>query len=122
MPDRVSPSRRDLMLAGGLRPADRRVGFAVLGLGRLALEQILPAVAQAKRARLVALVSGSPDKAATVAAQYGLPRSAVYGYDTMDRLRDDPAVQVVYVVTPNALHAEHAAAAFAAASTRWARR
>ena len=162
MPDRVSPSRRDLMLAGGLglvgltladqaaaapvppvdagtvaggkvqfppwladterptggppnpTPPDRRVGFAVLGLGRLALEQILPAFAQAKRARLAALVSGSPDKAATVAAQYGLPRSAVYGYDTMDRLRDDPAVQVVYVVTPNALHAEHATAAFAA--------
>jgi hypothetical protein len=49
-----------------------RVGFAVVGLGRLSLGQILPAFAQCAKARLVALVSGSSDKLDAVATQYGV--------------------------------------------------
>ena len=85
-------------------PPSRRVGFAVLGLGRLALQQILPAFAECKHARPVALVSGDPDKLRMVAAQYGVAPDATYGYASFDRIRDNPAVEAVYVVTPNALH------------------
>jgi predicted dehydrogenase len=88
-------------------PPDRRVGFAVMGLGRLTLGQILPAFAQCRAARPVALVSGDREKAAVVAAQYGIAPDAVYGYDEVARLRDNPAVQAVYVVTPNGLHRDH---------------
>jgi predicted dehydrogenase len=88
-------------------PPARRVGFAVLGLGRLALEQILPAFAECKHARPVALVSGDPDKRRAVAAQYGIAPEATCGYEDLERIRDNPAVEAVYVVTPNALHREH---------------
>ena len=84
-------------------PADK-VGFAIVGLGKLALEQVLPAFAQAKHVRPVALVSGSPVKMAAVAKQYGIAPDSCYPYSDMARLRDNPAVQVVYVITPNALH------------------
>ncbi len=92
-------------------PPEKRVGFAVVGLGRLSLEEILPAFGEAKMARPVALVSGSPDKAKLVAAQYGIAAEAIYGYGDWDRLKANPAVQAVYVVTPNALHREHVVAA-----------
>ncbi len=95
-------------------PPAERVGFAVIGLGRLTLGQILPAMASCKLARPVALVSGSPEKAAVVAAQYGIPERSVYGYGDIARLADDPAVKAVYVVSPNALHREHVGAAAAA--------
>ena len=95
-------------------PPGQRVGFAVVGLGRLALEEILPAFAECKYARPVALVSGTPEKARTVAAQYGIRPEAVHGYADMARLRDDPEVRAVYIVTPNALHREHVEAAAAA--------
>ena len=85
-------------------PRDKRVGFAVVGLGKLALEQILPAFAQAKHARLTALVSGTPDKLRAIAAQYGIPADSCYGYEDMQRLSTNAAVDAVYVVTPNALH------------------
>ena len=88
-------------------PPRERVGFAVLGLGRLALGEILPAFAQSKRARLVALVSGTPDKARTVAAQYGLAADKVYGYGDWDEIKADPDIEAVYVVTPNAIHREN---------------
>ncbi|KAB1072148.1 Gfo/Idh/MocA family protein [Methylobacterium planeticum] len=92
-------------------PPEKRVGLCVVGLGRLSLEEILPALAQCKRARLAGVMSGSPDKAKLVAEQYGLAPEAVYGYGDWDRLRQDPAIRAVYIVTPNALHREHVLAA-----------
>ena len=53
-------------------PPGGRVGFAVVGLGHLALNQILPALVTCKKSRLAALVSGSLDKGREVARQYGL--------------------------------------------------
>ena len=84
-----------------------RAGFAVVGLGRLSLEEILPAFGAAKMSRLVALVSGTPDKAARVAAQYGVRPEAVYDYAGFDRIRDNPEISVVYVVLPNSMHKEY---------------
>lgn len=95
-------------------PPDRRVGVAVVGLGKLALGEILPAFAQSKRARLVALVSGTPDKLRAVATQYGIAGSACYDYAGFDRIKDDPAIQVVYIVLPNAMHRDYVERAAAA--------
>jgi predicted dehydrogenase len=85
-------------------PLDKRVGFAVVGLGRLSLENILPAFGQTKKARPVALVSGSPDKAKTVAAQYGIKPEAVYGYEKFEDIKSNPEIAAVYIVLPNAMH------------------
>ncbi len=88
-------------------PVNERVGFAVVGLGRLALEEVLPAFGEAKKSRLVALVSGTPDKAARVAAEYAVRPEAVYDYAGFDRIRDNPEIKVVYVILPNAMHKEY---------------
>src|SRR6476620_5861223 len=39
-------------------PPERRIGFAIAGLGRLSGEEVLPAFAECRRARITALVSG----------------------------------------------------------------
>jgi predicted dehydrogenase len=85
-------------------PPERRIGFAIAGLGRLSGEEVLPAFSECRRARITALVSGSPEKAAAVGASLGLAASSLYDYESFDRIADDPAVQIVYVITPNALH------------------
>ncbi|GJG85812.1 glucose-fructose oxidoreductase [Gemmatimonadetes bacterium T265] len=87
-------------------PPDQRVGYCVIGLGRIALTQMIPGMGESKRSKLVAVMTGDPNKGRAVAAQYGLDPRRVYGYDEWDRLRDDRAVEAVYVATPNALHAE----------------
>ena len=84
-----------------------RVGFAVVGLGKFATEQILPAFAACTRSRLVALVSGSPDKAKRIAEQYGIEAKNLYDYTNFDRIRENAAVDVVYVILPNSLHAQY---------------
>jgi glucose-fructose oxidoreductase len=88
-------------------PPGRKLGWAIVGLGSLAINQILPAFARSEHARVTALVSGHPDKARKLAARYGVAEKNLYTYDTYDRLRDNPEVDVVYVVLPNGMHAEY---------------
>ena len=88
-------------------PPGRKVGWAVVGLGSLAINQILPAFAKCEKSRLVALVSGHPDKAQKLAARYGVAPKNLYDYQSYDSLRDNPEVDVVYVVLPNSMHAEY---------------
>ncbi|MGI4943995.1 MAG: Gfo/Idh/MocA family protein [Janthinobacterium lividum] len=88
-------------------PPGKRLGVAVVGLGHLAFEQILPAFGTAKGVRLAALVSGERDKALAVAAQHGLDPRHIYDYAGFDRLRDDADVDIVYIVLPNSMHAEY---------------
>jgi predicted dehydrogenase len=88
-------------------PPPKSVGWAIVGLGKLALEEILPAFAGCKRSKPTALVSGHPDKAKRVAAAYNIDPKHIYDYDSYDKLKDDPTVDVVYVVLPNSMHAEY---------------
>ncbi len=85
---------------------DERVGFAIVGLGRLSVEQLMPALELCKKAKAVALVSGSPDKARQIAAQYGIAEKNIYDYKTYDQLKDNPEVKVIYIVLPNGMHHE----------------
>jgi glucose-fructose oxidoreductase len=88
-------------------PASDRIGFAVVGLGKLAQGQIIPGLRHSKGCKLTALVSGHPDKAARIAQGEGIPADAIYDYDNFDRIARDPRVQVVYIVLPNSMHAEY---------------
>ena len=89
-----------------LDPFEKRAGIAVVGLGRLALTQILPAFAESRHVRVTALVSGERDKARTIAAQYRVPEKNIYDYTNFDALKNNPDVDIVYIVLPNALHAD----------------
>jgi len=87
---------------------DRKIGFALAGLGNLSTRQIAPALQKTQHCRLTGIVTGHPAKAEKWKAQYGIPDKNIYNYDTMTQMADNPDIDVVYVVTPNALHAEHA--------------
>jgi len=88
-------------------PPGRKIGWAIVGLGNLAINQILPAFAKCEKSKVVALVSGHPDKAAKLAARYGVGPKAIYNYQNYDTLKDNPEVDVIYVVLPNSMHAEY---------------
>src|SRR3954465_5618091 len=85
----------------------RKLGWAVVGLGSLAINQILPAFATCEQSKVTALVSGHPDKAKKLAARYGVAEKNLYTYETFDQLRDNPDVDVIYIVLPNGMHAEY---------------
>ena len=107
MPKLDAPSEKESTDPPVPAPPTERVGFAVVGLGRLALEEILPAFGMAKHCKLAALVSGTPEKLKATAEHYGVPEKNCYSYTAYDQLRDNPDVQVIYIVLPNALHREY---------------
>ena len=90
------------------------VGVAVVGLGKLSEGQILPALKRTKGVHLAALVSGVPEKAKKWAAEFGLPDPAIYSYQDFDTIARDPKVQIVYIVLPNAMHADFTVRSFKA--------
>ena len=96
-----------LSTLGRAQPADTGVGFAVVGLGKLSLGQIVPGFRNCRSARLTALVSGHADKANRIAAEQHLPAGSVYSYADFDRIAADPRIDVVYIVLPNFMHAEY---------------
>lgn len=99
--------------AGALTPRafaagpDKKLGVALVGLGNLSTNQIAPALQKTKYCRLAGIVTGTPAKAEKWKAQYNIPDRSIYNYDTMEKMADNPDVDIVYVVTPNALHAEY---------------
>jgi predicted dehydrogenase len=86
----------------------RKLGFALCGLGSLSTNQIAPALQKTAHCRLAGIITGTPAKAIKWKAQYGIPDRNIYSYETMHRIADDTDIDVVYVVTPNAIHLDNA--------------
>jgi predicted dehydrogenase len=106
-------TRRDLLAASGaiamsktlpIQEPIKPVGWAILGLGGYATQRILPNMEHCKYSKPVAVISGSPDKAKEVASNYGI--SKIFNYDNLEKIADDPEIEVVYVITPPGTHHE----------------
>lgn len=100
-PDRQPPK---LTLPG---PKPKKMGWAIVGLGKLALEEVLPAFSVSEKCVPVALVSGHPEKAKKVADRYGIDPKNIYDYQAFDQIAQNKAVDVVYIILPNSMHAEY---------------
>ena len=88
------------------RPEDRRLGVALLGLGRYASGQLGPALLETKKCYLAGVVTGHPEKAEKWAATYNLKKKNLYNYENMEQIADNPDIDIIYVVTPPGLHPE----------------
>ncbi|MGA3025368.1 MAG: Gfo/Idh/MocA family oxidoreductase [Bryobacteraceae bacterium] len=86
---------------------DRRVGYCIIGLGRISMDHFMPAVKMSRHARIAGLVSGHRDKAERVAAEYGVPAGSIYSYENCDRMAGNKDIDAVYVALPNNMHAEY---------------
>ncbi|WP_241499001.1 Gfo/Idh/MocA family protein [Rufibacter ruber] len=87
--------------------AEKKLGWAIVGLGEFATKQLIPSFPLCKKSKLVALVSGDPAKAQRIAAENGVDPKNIYNYQNYDSLRDNPEVDVIYIVLPNSMHAEY---------------
>jgi len=100
----LKPALAQLKVPG---PPGKKLGWAVVGLGSLSINQILPAFANCEKSKVVAFVSGHPDKASKLALRYGVDPKNIYNYENYDSIKNNPEVDVIYVVLPNGMHAEY---------------
>jgi predicted dehydrogenase len=87
-------------------PAGKKLGWALVGLGSLSTNQIAPALLKSQHSQLAAVVTGTPEKGVKWREKYGLAEDKVYSYENFDKIADDPAIDVVYIVLPNSMHHE----------------
>jgi predicted dehydrogenase len=88
-------------------PPGKKLGWAIVGLGSLSINEILPGFAKCEKSKVVALVSGHPDKANKLALRYGVSQKNIYNYQNYDSIKDNPEVDIIYIVLPNGMHAEY---------------
>lgn len=82
---------------------NRRVRYAVVGLGYIAQVAVLPAFAHArKNSQLTALVSGEPKKLGELSKKYKVPHAATY--EDFDDVLDSGEIDAVYIALPNDMH------------------
>lgn len=99
-----------LLLARGLHAQSaggRKLGVALVGLGNYSRGQLGPALKATEHCRLAGVVTGDPAKGRAWADEYGFSPTNIWNYDTMGQMADNPDIDIVYIVTPNALHAGH---------------
>ncbi len=79
---------------------------AIMGLGGYGT-RVAQAMELCKKAKLTGLISGTPKKVQQWQAKYNIPDKNCYNYENFDEVRDNPDIDAIYVITPNALHYEH---------------
>ena len=69
--------------------APRKLGIALLGLGRYSSNQLGPALRETEKCYLAGVVTGHREKGDRWAADYNLNKSNVYSYENFDRIVRD---------------------------------
>jgi predicted dehydrogenase len=84
-----------------------RVGLAIVGLGKLSAEELIPAIRTSQHARVAALVTSDLEEGRAFARAFDLTDADVYAYEDFEALKDRDDVDGVYIVLPNSLHREY---------------
>lgn len=85
---------------------ERKIGWAIIGCGRVVDRRVAPAIRRADGAELIGFCSRDLIRAGEFAGRHEARRA----YGTIEEIFRDSDVEAVYIGTPNALHAAHAIA------------
>jgi predicted dehydrogenase len=92
--------------AGAGQRGNEKLGIALVGLGSYSEKQLGPALKHTSHCELAAVVSGHAEKCEKWRIKYNLKDKGLYSYDNFDTIKSNDHIDIVYVVLPNALHAE----------------
>ena len=93
--------------AAGQPSAGRKLGYCIVGLGRISMDHFMPACQMSQHSQVTALVSGHREKAEKMAAQYNVPAKNIYNYQNYDEIRRNSDIDAVYIALPNSMHFEY---------------
>ena len=76
---------------------------AIMGLGSYA-NRVAEAMQSCTKAKVTGVISGTPSKIKDWQSKYNIPEKNCYNYENFDSIKNNPDIDAVYVITPNALH------------------
>jgi predicted dehydrogenase len=89
---------------------NRKIRYAVVGLGHISQVAVLPAFAHAQEnSELRALISSDPTKLTELSKSYHVPLT--YSYEQYQACLHSGEVDAVYIALPNSMHCEYSVAA-----------
>jgi predicted dehydrogenase len=80
----------------------KKVRWGVLGVAKIAVVKVIPAMQKGKWSEITAIASRDEDKARKAAADLGIPKA----YGSYEALLADPDVDAIYNPLPNHMHVE----------------
>jgi predicted dehydrogenase len=83
---------------------ERKVRYAIVGLGDIAQEDMMPGVDHTGNSKITALVTSDSFKANELAKRYGV--EAVFSYEQFQEALTSGTFDAIYLATPNWRHAE----------------
>lgn len=86
---------------------NNKYGIALLGLGQYSTDQLIHAIQRSRHCFLAGAISSSLQKAEEWVSEQGLDNVACYSQDNFESIVENSEIDIVYVVLPNALHAEY---------------
>lgn len=95
------------------RPSNGKLNIALCGLGRYATI-LARSFVDTEYCRLAGIITGTPAKALDWKRRYAIPDANIYNYENFDTLKNNPDIDLVYVVLPNGMHKEFTIRAAAA--------
>lgn len=107
------------ILASGNPIKKEKLGIALVGLGYYSTDLLAPALQLTKNCYLAGIVTGTPAKAETWKAKFNIPDKNIYNYENFDSIKDNPDIDVIYVVLPPSMHREYVERAAAAKKQVW---
>ncbi len=90
-----------------MKNQNKKLGIALVGLGNYATIQLAPALQQTQFCELKGIVTGTPEKEIKWQKEYGILPEHTYNYGNFDTIKNDPAIDIIYIVLPNFMHTEY---------------
>ncbi len=87
----------------GMEPK-RKIRYAIVGLGDIAQEDMMPGVDHTCNSEITALVTSDPVKANELAKKYGV--ETAFSYEQFEEALTSGSFDAIYLATPNWRHAE----------------
>jgi len=84
----------------------KKMNIALCGLGRYA-NILARSFADSAYCTLSGIITGTPSKAIDWQKRYSIPDGNSYNYENFDSIKNNPEIDLVYVVLPNGMHKEY---------------
>ncbi len=86
--------------------SDKKVRYAIVGLGDIAQEDMMPAIKGTGNSEMTTLITSDPTKARELAEMYDISVGHTYFYDQFADALASGTFDAIYLATPNWRHAE----------------
>src|SRR4051812_29471451 len=84
-----------------------KLGIALVGLATYSTEELGPALKLTEHCYLAGIVTGTPGKIEQWKKEFQIPDENIYNYENFDSIKNNPAIDIIYIVLPNSMHEEY---------------